>query len=46
MQAKNGGAGIHFQWIPGEPNHQQFSSYGDSFHETFKAEVESRLIKF
>src|SRR5262244_3397472 len=34
MHAKNEGAGSHFQWILGEPNHQQFSSYGQSFHET------------
>src|SRR5881275_2085875 len=33
MHAKDEGTGIHLQWIRGEPNHQQFSSYGESFHE-------------
>src|SRR6201997_175729 len=32
--AKNEGAGIHFQWIRGEPNHQQLSSYCQTVHET------------
>src|SRR5246500_2970873 len=32
--AKNEGAGIHFQWIRGEPNYQQLSSCCQTVHET------------
>src|ERR1700745_2039446 len=34
MHAKNERAGIHFQWIWGEPNNQQLSSCGKSVYET------------
>src|SRR5579864_4719065 len=34
MHAKNERARVYFQWIRGEPDHQQLSSYCQTVHET------------
>src|ERR1700756_3785200 len=34
MHAKNERARVYFQWIRGEPNNQQLSSYCETVHET------------